>query len=182
MSRRIAASFVSAVAVAVALAIAANFAADDQGPIRISATLRGIEEPPSVSSTGSGRFRAVIPADRQSIEYTISYEGLEGDVLQSHIHLGQRGVNGGIAVFLCSNLGNGPAGTPECPGPRAGTVSGTITADSIVGPSGQGLTTGEFEELLRAIGSTVTYANVHSSKHMGGEIRGQIQVMTQDQQ
>lgn len=26
------------------------------------------------------------------------YEDLKGDVLQSHIHMGQRGVNGGIAV------------------------------------------------------------------------------------
>ena len=38
-----------------------------------------------------------------------------------------------------------------------------------------GLTIGEFAELLRAIDKNVTYANVHSSKHTGAEIRGQIE-------
>jgi hypothetical protein len=140
----------------------------------LHATLRGIEEPPSVSSTGHGTFDALIAEDLESISYTLTYEDLEGDVQQAHIHLGQRGVNGGIAVFLCSNLGNGPEGTPACPGPRAGAVSGTITGADIVGPSGQGLTTDEFAELLRAIDKKVTYANVHSAKHTSGEIRGQI--------
>jgi hypothetical protein len=146
---------------------------DDDGRT-LRATLRGIEEPPSVSSTGRGTFRATISEDATSLSYTLSYEDLEGDVQQAHIHLGQRGANGGIAVFLCTNLGNGPTGTPECPGPRAGTVSGTVTGAQIVGPTGQGLAPGEFAELLRAIDRKVTYANVHSSKHTGGEIRGQI--------
>jgi CHRD domain-containing protein len=147
----------------------------DDGARTLRATLKGIEEPPSVSSTGRGTFRATISEDGTSLSYTLSYEDLEGDVLQSHIHLGQRGVNGGIAVFLCTNLGNGPEGTPACPGTRAGTVSGMITGDKIVGPSGQGLLPGEFAELLRAIDRSVTYANVHSTKHTGGEIRGQIE-------
>jgi hypothetical protein len=137
--------------------------------------LKGIEEPPSVSSTGRGTFRATISEDGTSVSYTLSYEDLEGDVQQAHIQLGQRGVNGGIAAFLCTNLGNGSATSPLCPGTRSGTVSGTITAAEVVGPSGQGLAPGEFAELLRAIDRNVTYANVHSSKHTGGEIRGQIE-------
>ena len=150
--------------------------ADDQdGQGRtLKATLRGIEEPPSVSSTGRGTFRATVSEDGTMIRYTVTYADLEGDVLQSHIHLGQRAVNGGIAAFLCTNLENGPAATPTCPGPRAGTVSGTITAAEVIGPSGQGLAPGEFAEFLRAIDRGVTYANVHSDKHTGGEIRGQI--------
>jgi CHRD domain-containing protein len=140
----------------------------------LTASLKGIEEPPSISSTGRGSFRATVSGDGTSIDYRLSYEDLEGDVLQAHIHLGQRAVNGGIAAFLCSNLGNGPAGTPLCPGPKSGNVSGTITAAEVVGPSGQGLAPGEFAELLRAIDTNVTYANVHSTKHTGGEIRGQI--------
>ena len=141
---------------------------------RIQATLSGIEEPPSVSSTGHGSFRATIAQDSASITYTLSYSDLEGDVLQSHIHLGQKGVNGGIAVFLCTNLGNGPAGTQTCPGPRSGTITGTFSGADIVGPAGQGLTAAEFAELVRAIDKTVTYVNVHTTKHTGGEIRGQI--------
>ena len=146
----------------------------DDSSRTLRASLKGIEEPPSISSTGRGTFRATITEDGTSLTYTLSYADLEGDVLQAHIHLGQRGVNGGIAVFLCSNLGNGPEGTPACPGPRAGTVSGKVTGDQIVGPAGQGLAPGEFAELLHAIDRKVTYANVHTSKYMGGEIRGQI--------
>ena len=155
--------------------VGAPASADNDKDRALTATLKGFEEPPSVSSTGRGTFRGLISEDGTALTYTISYEDLEGDVLQSHIHLGQRGVNGGIAVFLCSNLGNGPEGTPACPGPREGTVSRTVTGADIVGPSGQGLTAGEFAELLRAIDKNVTYANVHSSKHTGGEIRGQIE-------
>ncbi len=146
----------------------------DEGPRTLRASLKGFEETPAISSTGHGTFRATISEDGTSLSYTLTYEGLESDVLQSHIHLGQKGVAGGIAVFLCTNLGNGPAGTPACPGPRAGTVSGTATGAQIVGPAGQGLSPGEFAELLRAIDRKVTYANVHTTDHPGGEIRGQI--------
>ena len=151
-----------------------SLADDGDGGRTLKATLRGIEEPPSVSSTGRGSFRATISEDGTTIRYTVTYADLEGDILQSHIHLGQRAANGGIAAFLCTNLANGPAGTPTCPGPRAGTVSGTITAAEVIGPSVQGLAPGEFEEFLRAIARGVTYANVHTTKHTSGEIRGQI--------
>ena len=147
---------------------------NDDSRLKMSATLKGIEEPPAVSSTGRGSFKARVGDDGISLEYTLKYSGLEGSITQAHIHLGQRGVNGGIAVFLCSNLANGPAGTPLCPGTSSGEVSGTVS--EIVGPAGQGLVAGEFEELLRAIDKDVTYANMHTTKHPGGEIRGQIEV------
>jgi CHRD domain len=119
--------FVAAIALLGTLSAQVWAGDGDNDERTLRATLRGIEEPPSVSSTGRGTFRGTISEDATSLSYTLSYEDLEGDVQQAHIHLGQKGVNGGIAVFLCSNLGNGPAGTPECPGPRAGTVSGTVT-------------------------------------------------------
>ena len=37
-------------------------------------------------------------------------------------------VNGGISFFLCSNLGNGPAGTQACPAGPA-ELTGVITPD-----------------------------------------------------
>lgn len=170
MKRRAAPLFLLGLVVLVSAGIAG---ATDLRERTLNATLRGAEEPPAVSSTGRGTFNAVIAEDFTSFSYTLTYADLEGSVLQSHIHLGQKGVNGGIAVFLCSNLGNGPAGTQACP-PAGGTVTGTITGASIVGPAGQGLVAGEFEELLRAIDRELTYVNVHSDKHTGGEIRGQI--------
>ena len=47
-------------------------------------------------------------------------------------------------------------------------------APNVVGPAGQLIAAGEFEELVKAIHAGVTYANVHSSVLPLGEIRGQI--------
>ena len=134
--------------------------------------LKGYEEVPAVSTLASGEFSAKV-RDSQ-IEYRLSYSGLEGDVQQAHIHLGQERVNGMISVFLCSNLNNGPAGTQACP-PAPATVSGTIGPSDVIGPAAQGIAPGEYAELLRAIRAGVTYANVHSSKFPGGEIRAQLE-------
>ena len=140
-----------------------------RGPRHVRADLNGFQEPPSVSSTGDGRFLATIDDENQLIFYELSYAGLEGaSTIQAHIHLGQRSVNGGVSTFLC-----GGGDKPPCP-PTAGTVAGTIDPADIIGPTGQGIAPGEFDELVRAIRLGHTYANVHTNKHPGGEIRGQI--------
>jgi CHRD domain len=135
--------------------------------------LTGYEETPmTLSTTGIGHFRAKVK--NSAIEYRLTYSGLEGDVTQSHIHLGAEGTTGGISVFLCRTTQTAPAGTPTCPGPRAGTVSGTIEPADVIGPAGQGINPGEYAKLLRAIRAGATYANVHSSKYPTGEIRAQL--------
>ncbi len=132
-----------------------------------------------MSTSGGGQVDAVVDRAGTELRYTLRYRNLEGAVSQSHIHFGQEGVNGGIVVFLCSNLGNGTPRTPACPPPPA-TVTGVLTeADvSAVPASGgavtQGIGSGEFAELVRAMRAGVTYANVHSDRWPGGEIRGQL--------
>jgi CHRD domain len=137
--------------------------------------LIGYQEVPAVSTTGNGTFKAKIDRNGQQISYRLSYADLEGDVTQAHIHFGQRAVNGGISVFLCTNIGGGTATTPACPGPRAGTVEGTLAPADVIGPAGQGIEAGAFGELVDAIRAGVTYANVHSTKWPGGEIRAQLE-------
>ena len=144
---------------------------------RFDASLTGYEEVPTLSTQGGGTFQASINRGKDEIRYTLSYHGpfdavTGGTVTQAHIHLGARAVNGGIAAFLCSNLGNGPAGTPACP--AEGTVSGTITPAQVVGPADQGIAPAEFAELVRALRAGAAYANVHTTTKTGGEIRGQI--------
>jgi hypothetical protein len=167
-----------AVAVAGAMAVAGTVAIADDGD-RIRERLSGYEEVPAVSTAASGQFRATLRASRGEIAYRLSYTGLEGDVLQGHIHVGQVHVNGGVSAFLCSNLDNAPAGTPACP-PAPATVEGTIRPAGVVGPNDQGIAPGEFAELVRAMEAGVTYANVHSSKFPSGEIRGQLEVGDDD--
>ncbi len=104
-----------------------------------------------------------------------SYQGLEGGaVLFAHIHLGDRHTNGGVIVFLCSNFGPAPPGTPSCP-PNDGTVvSGTLMAGDVIGPADKGIAAGEFAELVEALRARSTYVNVHTAGFGTGEIRGQV--------
>jgi hypothetical protein len=139
----------------------------------LHATLESYQEVPALSSAASGSFRAKIDKQAGTIQWELAYSDLEGSALQAHIHFGQHSVNGGVSVFLCTNLGNGPAGTLACPSPSA-NLNGVIVASSILGPAGQGLSAGEFDELVAAMRRGVTYVNVHSSTWPGGEIRGQI--------
>jgi CHRD domain len=141
---------------------------------RAQTRLLGYTEVPAVSTTAVGRFRAVIRGHDGTIDYEMAYTGLEGDVRQAHIHLGQKSVNGGIMVFLCQTTFNpDPTGlAPTCV--QDGMVSGTLTAANVIGPSGQGVDPAEFAELVRAIRAGVAYANVHTTKYAGGEVRGQI--------
>lgn len=92
---------------------------------------------------------------------------------QAHIHFGQHGVNGGVSVFLCQTATNAdPTGlAPTCP--ASGSVSGLLHTANVIGPAAQGLSAGEFAELVAAIRAGVAYVNVHSSTFPGGEVRGQ---------
>lgn len=137
--------------------------------------LRPFDEVPALSTGGGGRFSATISADGSEITYQLSYLNLSAAVTQSHLHLGQKGVNGGIMIFLCSNLGNGPAGTQSCPTGN-GTISGTIHASDVIGAAAaQGLTPGDLNAVLRALRVGVVYVNVHTTNFPGGEIRGELQ-------
>ncbi len=141
---------------------------------KISEVLIGYEETTAVSTTGSGTFTARISNDESRIDWELSYSDLEGAVQQAHIHFGQKSTMGPISVFLCTNLGNGPAGTQPCPAPPA-TISGTITAADVTNLANErGISAGELDELLKAMRAGATYVNVHSTRWPGGEIRSQI--------
>jgi CHRD domain-containing protein len=155
-------------------AVADSRGGSGQSSTLLNVKLTGYEEDPlALSTTGAGRFRAQVDDKKQEITYRLSYAALEGPVLQAHIHFGGKAQSGGISAFLCSNLGNGPAGTPACP-PAPGVVDGVIRPAGVVGPAGQGIAAGEFAELVAAIRAGTAYANVHSEKYPGGEIRGQL--------
>ena len=155
---------------------------DRDGKFVVRADLVGYQEVPALSTTAHGRFRAVVDTVANTITWKLSYDALEGNVTQAHVHFGQMSVNGGISFFLCSNLPNPPAGTQACPAPPA-EITGIITADQVIGPgpvvgppatAGQGIEPGAFAEIAAAITENIAYANVHTSKWPGGEIRGQL--------
>jgi len=147
-----------------------------------SANLSGFEEigPLGGGETGAilsgatGTLRLRLDKRSRSLAYTLTYSsGLSAPVTQAHIHFGKRHVGGGVMVFFCSNLGNGPAGTQACPA-GGGTVTGTITAAGVVGPAAQGVTAGNFDAVVQALDSNTAYANIHTTSFPAGEIRGQV--------
>lgn len=171
-------SLAAAVAVVAALFYLAPFssaeAAQPQPKTRFSAFLRGFNEVPSISTMARGSFTSTLSEQGDALEYELSYSDLSSDVVFAHIHLGKSRTNGGIMVFLCQTpAGPDPLGlAPMCV--QDGTVAGVITADHVNGPSGQGITAGEFVEFIQALRGGAAYVNVHSATFSGGEIRGQI--------
>jgi CHRD domain len=144
---------------------------------RLSAKLDGLQEvaTPTAITDATGTFTATINDD-STLTYTLTYKNLSSALLQSHIHIGATKISGGVSIFLCTNLNNGPAGTPACPddSTHSGTVTRTVSAADVIGPTSQGVPAGDFKDVVRAIASHVTYANVHSKNFPAGEIRGQI--------
>lgn len=137
------------------------------------AKLRGYEEVPAINTAGTGQFSATVNSSGTTISYTLSYSGLGSAVSAAHIHFGQRAVAGGILAFLC-----GGGSKPSCP--ASGTVSGTIVASDIQAIPAQGIGAGDLAGALKAMRAGVAYVNVHSANFPGGEIRGQITVVQDD--
>lgn len=170
---------VVAVTVGVAVAITASGSAattdeNSRGQGVVREQLSGYAETPvAISTPAGGQFRLQVNNETQEISWRLTYSDIGTAVTQAHVHFGSAAQTGGISFFLCTNLGNGPAGTQACPAAPA-TVSGTIIATDIIGPANQGIAAGEFAEIVQAIRAGFTYVNVHSTAFPAGEIRAQL--------
>lgn len=151
---------------------------------RFEAVLNSFKTAPSLFTKGKGTTRLRIDSDEDSISYEMSYSGLSSPVTQAHIHFAQKGVNGGIIVYLCDNTGKAPSGVPPCP--NSGTVTGTLTAADVNPPNNplpvttQGIAPGDFGALIAAIEHNTGYVNVHTTDFPSGEIRGQLKRFRSD--
>jgi hypothetical protein len=171
------------VSLGVATGLAASAVAQDRRQKQsFRADLVSYNEVPAVSSPARGYFRAHVDPSGDSFTFSLTYGGLSFDASQAHIHFGQNHTNGGISVWLCESATNpAPPQLPVATCPLRATttpITATITALDVVGPGGQGISAGEFAELLDAMRTGSAYANVHSgivgAGFPGGEIRGQI--------
>lgn len=99
----------------------------------------------SVKAGAAGSFKATL--NGTTLKWTLTFKNLSGPATAAHIHTAPRHVAGPIIIPLCG------------PGPCTSPVSGTtvLTADQV-------------KDLLAG----KDYANVHTAKNPGGEIRGQI--------
>jgi CHRD domain len=154
-------------ATSIALASGRDKGHGDNGKGQFRAKLIGFNEVPANNTAGHGRLQLSVSGTQMT--FRLDYADLSGPPLVAHIHVGQRNVNGGVSVFFC-----GGGGKPACPASASGSISGTITAANVVGPVAQGYDPGDLAPVEKAIRAGVAYANMHTAKFPGGEIRGQI--------
>jgi CHRD domain len=173
----------AAVIVTAVIGFSANYAYSQE----FTANLDGFDEigfiqgpyTGAILSHGTATAKLYLDQKAHTISYTLTYSNvgttppLTGTVTQAHIHFGKKRDSGGILVFFCSNLGNGPTGTPACP-LNSGTVTGTWTKDSVVAIPEQNVNADDFDALVEALTSDTGYANIHSSGLPNGELRGQV--------
>lgn len=147
------------------------------GGTELLADLEGGQENPAVTSAAEGLARLTVPAGSPtSFDYLFNVDPLPATAItQAHIHVGGTGTNGPIIFFLCTNLGNAPAGVvvPPCtPVNGSLSVSGTLDNAALQARPEAGITT--FADAIAAIRGGNAYVNVHTTANPGGEIRGQI--------
>jgi hypothetical protein len=133
---------------------------------RFSASLSGGEEVPPINTAGSGAFQMTI---QETITFSLTFSGLSSPLSVAHLHFAPTKVSGGVMIFLC-----GGGGQPACPAATSGTITGTITAANVTGPSAQGIAAGDLDSALEAVRAGLAYANMHTTNFSGGEIRGQV--------
>ena len=91
--------------------------------------LTGYEEIPTLSTPANGEFKASVSRFSQKIDYRLSYRGLRDRRHCRRTSTSAHGrSNGGISVFLCSNLAEPAAGHARVPDPATGTVTGTSSS------------------------------------------------------
>jgi hypothetical protein len=146
---------------------------DDDDPItpvskivNFSATLTGAQENPAVTTAGTGTFTATLDTSTNVFTYNVTYTGLNANVNNGHIH-GPAPVGTNTGVIL--NFATLPGAT-FVQGATAGTATGTVVLNATTQIS----TTVNGDSLRKLLFAGQTYANIHTTAHQGGEIRGQI--------
>src|SRR5712664_4824329 len=155
---------------------------DDQQPFRFSANLSTFNEVPPKANGAHGTFRARLSEDGTTLSWTFTWSGLSGPPSAAHIHFGLKGMNYPVMTFFCGGPKGNPAipQKPDCPPTTSGSITGTTTAADIIALNTPGATTDQaldlhdFAGFLRALGAGSAYANMHTTRFPGGEIRGQI--------
>lgn len=122
----------------------------------LGASMSGGQEEPPVVSQGRGTASFTVSSDRSRIDWTLGVTNL-ANVTMAHVHNGAVGVNGGIMFNLST-------------APFTGTLSGFLTAVDLQPTAG----VATFDEAVNLMLTGGTYANVHTTTHPNGEIRGQI--------
>jgi hypothetical protein len=117
----------------------------DAEVVKLHADLKGSNEVPPNSSSGSGKAEATYDTETKTLSYTVTFAGLTGPAIGAHFHgPSEAGKNAGIAL---------PFKAIQSP------IQGTAA-----------LTESQATDLLAG----KWYANIHTTMNPGGELRGQM--------
>lgn len=135
-----------------------------EGGDEFVAGLVGSQEVPPVTTAGAAGAEFVLNPNG-TISYELRAVGPIQNATASHIHLGARAQNGPVVAFLFESS------TPT--NFQAGDLisSGTLSDSNVIARPGF---TPSISNLVQRMRQGRTYANLHTTAHPGGEIRGQI--------
>jgi len=137
--------------------------------------LTGDEEVPPRATPAHGQAHVRLSKDGQSMDYVLVANDIT-NVFMAHIHVGAKGVNGPVRVWLYPSTSPGALTTAT--GPHSGLLAqGSFNASHL-----QGIT---WDAFIAAIAAGNAYVNVHTNDFVdppntgpgdfpGGEIRGQL--------
>ena len=134
------------------------------------ATLVGTNEVPSVTTTAAGKM-TLVQEDTVNILYTLETTAQTDSVTMAHIHAGAAGVSGPVMVWFFPTEASRAPGTG---GGTAASVKGIIRVGRITKSGTAFVAPFTWDSLVTRINAGTAYANVHTRKFGGGEIRGQV--------
>ncbi|MBC7841841.1 MAG: CHRD domain-containing protein [Gemmatimonadaceae bacterium] len=143
--------------------------------LKYSSTLVGTNEVPPVTTTAAGKID-LVKEDSVNILYELSTTSQTDSITQAHIHAGGAGVVGPVMVWLFPTEASRAAGTG---GGTAAAVNGIIRVGRLTKAGTSFVAPFTWDSLVTRINAGTAYANVHTRKNGGGEIRGQITAVTQ---
>lgn len=116
--------------------------------VTLTTKMSGANGVPPASTAATGQVDAVLNKDTNLLKWQLSYSGLSGPATAGHFHgPAMAGANAGVAL--------GFTGTVTSPMSGQATLTAAQAADLLAGR---------------------WYANIHTAKFPGGEIRGQMTV------
>jgi len=137
---------------------------------RFVATMLGSNEVPAVTTTAAGIMN-LIKEDSVTILYDIATTSPTDSVTMVHIHAGGAGVNGPVMVWFF------PTEASRAPGPGTGAaarVNGVVRVGRITRAGTAFVAPFTWDSLQTRLANGTSYANLHTRRYPGGEIRGQV--------
>ncbi len=140
--------------------------------LEFEAVLSGAQEVPEVVTDTTGEIKVKFNEALSEAEFRLVVrDGVA--VTQAHFHCGRPGLNGPVVIFL---FGFVPAGVDVDGKLAEGTLTnaGFLPAGAVACPGLIGRPVNNIASLAFAMRDGLIYANVHTTAHPGGEVRGQL--------